>query len=48
MTYCQDQLKFGFKLFILISALKKFYLSIYEQIKATDRIRNKTKSLQSA
>ena len=43
----QDCLNSGVKLPISISALAKRCLSIYEQMQATDRIRDKIKPLQS-
>ena len=43
----QDRLNSGVELPTSISALAKRCLSIYEQMQATDRIRDKTKPLQS-
>ena len=43
----QDCLNFGVELLTSISALAKHYLAIYEQMQATDRIRNRTKPLES-
>ena len=43
----QDCLNSGVELLTSISALAKRCLSIYEQMQATDRIRDKTKPLQS-
>ena len=43
----QNCLNSGIKLLISISVLAKRYLSIYKQMQATDRIRDKTKPLRS-
>lgn len=48
LTPCfQDQLNSGVELSASILALAKPCLSIYEQMQATDRIKDKTKPLQS-
>ena len=43
----QDHLNSGFELSTSISALAKRFLSIYKQMQATDKIRDRTKLLQS-
>ena len=47
MPQLQDCLNSKVELYTLISALTKRCLYIYEQMQAKDRIRNKTKLLQS-
>lgn len=45
MPYIQDCLNFRVKLLTLIAALAKHCLSIFEQIQAIDKIRNRNKPL---
>ena len=47
MPRLQDCLNFGIELPISISTLAKHFLSIYKQIQAIDRIKDRTKLLQS-
>ena len=47
MLRLQNCLNSGIELPTSISALAKYYLSIYKQMQATDKIRDKTKLLQS-